>query len=75
MAVVKVRCGLKVEGAFTFFFLVSPSLLTLHIYADGLDGSHPHPVVSLAVVAAPLHSLDALDAQCLIVDGCFLELV
>lgn len=60
---------------FLFFFQVSPSLLTLHIYTDGLDGSHPHPVVGLAVVATPLHSLDALDAQCLVVNGCFLELV
>lgn len=54
---------------------LSPCPLTLHIYADGLDGSHPHPVVGLAVVATPLHPLDALDAQRLIVDGCFLELV
>lgn len=49
--------------------------LTLHIYTDGLDGSHPHPVVGLAVVATPLHPLDALDAQSLVVDGCLLELV
>lgn len=54
---------------------VSLCPLTLHIYADGLDGSHPHPVVSLAVVAAPLHPLDGLDPQRLVVDGCFLELV
>ncbi len=54
---------------------LSPCPLTLHIYADGLDGSHPHPVVGLAVVATPLHPLDALNAQRLVVDGCFLELV
>lgn len=54
---------------------ISPCPLTLHIYTDGLDGSHPHPVVGLAVVATPLHPLDALDAERLIVDGCFLELV
>lgn len=54
---------------------MSPCPLTLHIYADGLDGSHPHPVVGLAVVAAPLHPLDAFDPQRLVVDGCFLELV
>lgn len=54
---------------------LSPWPLTLHIYADGLDGSHPHPVVGLAVVATPLHPLDALNAQRLVVDGCFLELV
>ncbi len=35
--------------------------LTLHIYANGLDGSHPHPVLSFAVVAAALHSLDVGD--------------
>lgn len=75
MAAVKVCCGLKVEGALIFIFQLSPSLLTLHIYTDGLDGSHPHPVVGLAVVATPLHSLDALDAQRLVVDGRFLELV
>lgn len=63
-----VSCGLEVD-------LFSPCPLTLHIYADGLDGSHPHPVVSLAVIATPLHPVDALDAQRLIVDGCFLELV
>ena len=63
----------KVEGAVSF--ALSPCPLTLHVYADGLDGSHPHPVVRLAVVATPLHSLDTLDAQCLVVDGCFLELV
>ena len=73
MAVVKVRCGLEVEGV--FFLSLSPCPLTLHIYTDGLDGSHPHPVVSLAVVATPLHPLDALDSQRLIVDRCFLELV
>lgn len=60
IAVVKVSCGLEVEGA--FFFSFSPCPLTLHIYTDGLDGSHPHPVVSLAVVATSLHPLDALNA-------------
>lgn len=68
MAAVIVGCGLEVD-------LFLPRPLTLHIYADGLDGSHPHPVVGLAVVATPLHPLDALDAQRLVVDGCFLELV
>lgn len=68
MAAVIVGCGLEVD-------LFLPCPLTLHIYADGLDGSHPHPVVGLAVVATPLHPLDALDAQRLVVDGCFLELV
>lgn len=52
-----------------------PCRLTLHVYPDGLDGSHPHPVVGLAVVAAALHPLDALDAQRLVVDGRLLELV
>jgi len=61
--------------SFFFFFGLSPCPLTLHIYADGLDGSHPHPVVGFAVVATPLHPLDALDAQRLVVDRCFLELV
>lgn len=60
IAAVTVRCGLEVEGV--LFFSLSPCPLTLHIYADGLDGSHPHPVVGLAVVATPLHPLDALDA-------------
>lgn len=63
-----VGCGLEVEPSL-------PCPLTLHIYADGLDGSHPHPVVGLAVVAAPLHPLDALDPQRLVVDGRLLELV
>lgn len=36
--------------------------LTLHIYPDGLDGSHPNPVLGLAVVAASLHPLDIVDA-------------
>lgn len=36
--------------------------LTLHIYPDGLDGSHPNPVLGLAVVAASLHPLDVVDA-------------
>lgn len=49
--------------------------LTLHIYANGLDGSHPHPVLSFAVVAAALHSLDVGDPQSLIEDGRLLELV
>lgn len=66
-----VSCGVFFTGP----DLLRPRPLTLHIYADGLDGSHPHPVVGLAVVAAPLHPLDALDAQRLVVDGCFLELV
>lgn len=52
-----------------------PCRLTLHVYPDGLDGSHPHPVVGLAVVAAALHPLDALDDQCLVVDGRLLEFV
>lgn len=74
MTVVKVSCGLEVEGVFIFFPLpLWP--LTLHIYADGLDGSHPHPVLGFAVVATPLHPLNALNAQRLIVDRCFLELV
>lgn len=72
MTIVRVSCGLEVEGV---FFPLSPWPLTLHIYADGLDGSHPHPVLGLAVVATPLHPLDALNAQRLIVDGCFLEFV
>lgn len=63
-----VGCGLEVEPSL-------PCPLTLHIYADGLDGSHPHPVVGLAVVAPPLHPLDALDPQRLVVDGRLLELV
>lgn len=73
MAAVNVSCGFKVEGAFSA--PRPPCPLTLHIYADGLDGSHPHPVVGFAVVAAALHSLDALDPQCFVVDGRFLELV
>lgn len=36
--------------------------LTLHIYPDGLDGSHPNPVLGLAVVTASLHPLDVVDA-------------
>ena len=60
---------------FLSLLVLYPSPLTLHIYADGLDSSHPHPVVSLAVVAAPLHSLDGFDTQRLIVDGRLLELL
>lgn len=37
--------------------------LTLHVYPDGLDGSHPDPILSLAVVPAPLHPLNAVDAK------------
>lgn len=62
--------------SFSYLFIcLSPWPLTLHIYADGLDGSHPHPVVGLAVVATPLNPLDGLDAQRFVEDGFFLELV
>lgn len=49
--------------------------LTLHIYPDGLDSSHPNPVFGLAVVAASLHPLDVVDAQGFIEDRSVLEFV
>lgn len=38
-----------------------PLTLTLHVYTDGLDGSHPDAILRLAVVAAALHACDAHD--------------
>lgn len=49
--------------------------LTLHIYPDGLDGSHPNPVLGLAVVAASLHPLNVVNAESFIEDRSVLELV
>lgn len=49
--------------------------LTLHVHADGLDGRHPHAVLSLAVVAAALRACNTLDAQRLVEHRCLLELV
>ena len=52
-----------------------PLSLTLHVYTDGLDGSHPDAVLRLAVVAAALHAGDVRDTQRLVEDERLLELL